>query len=342
MPIDLNTDTPTSSVFFSETIELLTSVQLLAVPAHHEFASAWSQKMLQALTNESLDFLRQIGGLQGHGLELIEVVLDSLIFHDLHGLINSIENYSDYQFISILTENLIDETFYQQIVNEKVDLKDVEERIPYLTNEHLLAFYQVLLHTTPFKMSFVQLLTEITNSPLFMKHLQEEASKFENSVINIKNELYHKKPLDVAQELMGKKFGRIYPYQEYLFCPSYFISPHRLRLHHEKMNIVIYDVRKDHIYLNQIGEEISNKLKVIADRTRLEILKRLIIMPTYGKALAKSLDLTTATISHHLEQLKQAGLVYEEKVKNVKYFYAKYDDLNQLFELTKGYLNNKF
>jgi len=54
-------------------------------------------------------------------------------------------------------------------------------------------------------------------------------------------------------------------------------------------------------------------LKAIADETRMKILTLLLQHNYCVRALARSLELTEATISQHLKVLRQAGLLVGEK-----------------------------
>jgi biotin operon repressor len=56
-------------------------------------------------------------------------------------------------------------------------------------------------------------------------------------------------------------------------------------------------------------EDLARLLKVIADETRLRILGALAAEPLTGKDLAERLNLTPATISHHMRKLVDAGIV---------------------------------
>ena len=54
-------------------------------------------------------------------------------------------------------------------------------------------------------------------------------------------------------------------------------------------------------------------LKAIADETRMKILTLLLEHNYCVRALARSLELTEATISQHLKVLREAGLLFGEK-----------------------------
>jgi biotin operon repressor len=58
--------------------------------------------------------------------------------------------------------------------------------------------------------------------------------------------------------------------------------------------------------------DLAHLLKVIADESRLRILGSLAAEPLTGKDLAARLDLTPATISHHMRKLVDSGIVDAE------------------------------
>lgn len=53
--------------------------------------------------------------------------------------------------------------------------------------------------------------------------------------------------------------------------------------------------------------------KCLADRSRLQICKSLMIEPMYVELLSKRLDLSASTVSFHLKKLENAGLVISKK-----------------------------
>lgn len=57
------------------------------------------------------------------------------------------------------------------------------------------------------------------------------------------------------------------------------------------------------------GAELVSSLKALADPTRLSILNKISIRPMYIQELAEELNLTSATISHHINILLRAQLV---------------------------------
>ncbi|QNO15868.1 winged helix-turn-helix transcriptional regulator [Alkalicella caledoniensis] len=338
MDIHKNIDVPKTTVLFSINIELIGAVHLLANSSHHEFAKEWVDITYKNISEASREFLKIIPKLPMAGIELYSLFISTRDFDDVEGFLQRIEKTNDLDFISEVYD----------VEREKViSIRENPEELPkfmednYMVEEECREGLEYILYeTTSFRRGLVKVLGEIYNQ-LFTDKIKTLEELFTHSIDSINNQLKSKKPLVVAQELMGKTFHRVFPFKEFIFIPSYFLSPHRFRTFTPEVQILIYDVRRDCLYLNEVGEKITNAMKVLSDRTRLEIVRQLLLGPTYGKVLASRLDLTTATISHHLEQLRAVGLIEEDKVKNTKYFNVKKDELEKLLGQISDYLYNK-
>jgi len=64
----------------------------------------------------------------------------------------------------------------------------------------------------------------------------------------------------------------------------------------------------------------AETLKELSNPIRREILMLLKSEKMSAGDIAKHFDLTGATISYHLSQLKKAGLIFEQKHKNFIYY----------------------
>lgn len=67
-------------------------------------------------------------------------------------------------------------------------------------------------------------------------------------------------------------------------------------------------------------EDICDRLKLLSDTSKYEILKLTKNKKLYGAQLAEQLKLTTATISHHVSALTNVGLLTIEKDSNRVYY----------------------
>lgn len=127
--------------------------------------------------------------------------------------------------------------------------------------------------------------------------------------------------LAFSQELMGKTFRNRGPYAAFVFLPSYLLPMRACRFFdtegEHKQQLLFLTLRQ----LSRNREDKVKALKAIADPTRYQILMLLAQEgPMRGMDIAKKVSVATSTISHHMEQMKECGLITEEPVKNAKYY----------------------
>ncbi|MFV0485193.1 MAG: autorepressor SdpR family transcription factor [Candidatus Saccharimonadales bacterium] len=82
---------------------------------------------------------------------------------------------------------------------------------------------------------------------------------------------------------------------------------------------------------------ITTTLKTIADPVRRDILEMLKSGKKNAGEISKAFNLTGATVSYHLAQLKKANLVSETKVKNYVYYELNVSVLEELLTWVYGF-----
>ncbi|QHQ60534.1 ArsR family transcriptional regulator [Anaerocolumna sedimenticola] len=80
------------------------------------------------------------------------------------------------------------------------------------------------------------------------------------------------------------------------------------------------------------SEKLNNALKLLSDKSKFEILKYIKDKPAYGFEIANALNLSTSTISYHMNSLITANLLKLEKDANKIYYSINKDTLNKLLE----------
>lgn len=186
--------------------------------------------------------------------------------------------------------------------------------------ESFLAFSAFVRQSRRFISEFFTLAKDM-QTPELGAALDKQASKIERLYQTVSRGSKDNDLLLLSQELMGKTFRNRGPYSEFVFLPSYLMPMRACRF---------FDVHGDHkrqilfLTLRQISHDREDKvraLKAIADPTRYQILMLLAEEgPMRGMDIAKKVSVATSTISHHMEQMKECGLVTEEPVKNAKYY----------------------
>jgi len=81
--------------------------------------------------------------------------------------------------------------------------------------------------------------------------------------------------------------------------------------------------------------ELLQALKTLADETRLKLLKLLLTHDLCVGALAKRLGVSEASVSQHLKQLREAGLVKGEKRGYWTHYTVEREKLNELAGLLR-------
>lgn len=85
-------------------------------------------------------------------------------------------------------------------------------------------------------------------------------------------------------------------------------------------------------------EEAIKNLKLLSDKSKFEILSYIKDKRAYGSELAKQLNLTTATISHHMSALLNAGLIILEKEETKIYYRANTEEIEKLLRYCENTL----
>ncbi len=109
-----------------------------------------------------------------------------------------------------------------------------------------------------------------------------------------------------------------------ILAPSYFYYNSSLFSCSSESDIAIYLIGTEIIEqtMDESREEdkVIDLAKALSDRTKIKIIKELNRQPRYGFELAKQLNLSSPTISHHISKLSDLGLITAKRYEN-KIFY---------------------
>ncbi|MDE6620491.1 MAG: metalloregulator ArsR/SmtB family transcription factor [Lachnospiraceae bacterium] len=94
-----------------------------------------------------------------------------------------------------------------------------------------------------------------------------------------------------------------------------------------------FGISEDHPHPKEGYENrVIQVLKLLADKSKFEILSYIRDREAYGSELAKHLNLTTATVSHHMNALLLAGLVEVKREDKRVYYTANKKVLEEIFD----------
>ncbi|HHU18478.1 MAG TPA: winged helix-turn-helix transcriptional regulator [Clostridiales bacterium] len=329
MPLEVygSPRSPKVNIFYSPVIELVCAVHLLTDPAHHQYEIKWAEEMLSILDEEELEALQSIKHYPAGGIEFLNYVLETRELFNIENFIDYIANSDEIDFFFYLLNENIDKEKISDAFNDKNHRYKIQEKIKWIVeNDTLMYFFD---NPKEIKDKAVRILYAVYRNG-FNNKLEQAMDKLEEGITYV-NSFIGKDSIEVVLEKITGKPKRVFNgYEEYYIIPSYFVSPRLIRIYSDNKLYMVIDCRFTRDKREALLDEISSLLKVIDDKSRMEILRILVNNKSYGKALSDIIGISTPTVSHHLEILKRAGLVKEEKIRNIKYFSADKDRLKKI------------
>lgn len=220
-------------------------------------------------------------------------------------------------------------------LNDDASLDELYSKVNECCHSYL-GFSSFVRENKRFIKEFFELAKEMNTSSL-KKAIKECSDDIDSFKQNMIERLKDKNPLEVSQDIMGKSFHNRGPYEMFYFVPSLMMPGKRFRLFYENgtknnRQILFWNIRNE----KQSKGDIVAVLKAISDETRYQILRLLSNKgPMKGQDIVKELKLAPSTISHHMSELKECGLITEEPVKTSKYYGLSSNKLKEVLQTIK-------
>lgn len=220
-------------------------------------------------------------------------------------------------------------------LNDDTSLDELYSKV----NEHChsyLGLSSFVRENKRFIKEFFELAKEM-NTPALKKAINKCSDDMDSFKQNMTDRLKNKSPLEVSQDIMGKTFHNRGPYEMFYFVPSLMMPEKRFRLFYENgtknnRQILFWNIKNE----KQSKEDLVAVLKAISDETRYQILRLLSDKGAMkGQDMVKELKLAPSTISHHMSELKECGLITEEPVKTSKYYGLSSNRLKEVLQTIK-------
>lgn len=320
------------SVFcYFKDIELIFAAQniLLNEPNHKLCSDIYGPKAIASL-KKKYHFLdevfRSFGPYHGSG------ILEHLLFFPLEGF--TLARFQEY-LLSIEPAQFLK----QHLAQADTDLADIQRAIAddaaletlYFNKPDLFSSFlgcQTFFRQTRRYINEYFALAEDLRTEAFLAAIKAAEPAVMHAMENTRTGLESMPPLEWSQQIMGKTFYNRGPYESFVFSPSLLLPYRALRFFGDNQ-ILFFSIRPKSIQ----DEDILMQLKVIADSTRFKIISLLGEKgPLRGMDIAEAFSVAPSTISHHMEQLKKAGLLNEEQVKNSKYYSINKNSVNELLK----------
>ncbi|MGM7684210.1 metalloregulator ArsR/SmtB family transcription factor [Cytobacillus sp. Hm23] len=305
--------------FSSPVVECVGLLSSFIQPAHHTTFEEDHNQLKRELGEDSLQFVTEWKKNTTWDLmQLLNFLLPCPVYNDVHYFVQQLTHLSTEDFLyHFFGESLSESQIYDGLYNPE-NTKHFTECIPEMFEDNESFSKQFFMNIEFYRDEICKLIVDVYNTTIFTTKLTEHEVLFTSSINSVKSK--NMKPLPLAQYIMGKPFKRLSNYESFLFIPSFYMTPHKIRIFNVHTCLIIYgcsDTTRDIINESKLLEK---QLKSLSDSNRLLILRLLRDRKEYGAKLAQYIGVTTATISHHLEILKKAGFIIEEKIGNIKYF----------------------
>lgn len=336
MPMEIygENNEPIINTFNSPVIELICAVHLLTDISHHQFEVKWAEEMLAKLDKQDKEAIDIIRRFPAKGIELLNFVLDSGELKDVNAFLENLKESDVVDFFFYILNEQIERSKIRRAFTDVKERYKIQEKIKWLIeDEQLMEFFQDYENI---KSKTIHLLGSIAKNGFWQK-LQSIQEKVDAGAEYIENFIGKDTIDSILEKLSGRPRKFFAGFREYNIISSYFVSPRFIRVFSGDRLYVVFDCRVTGDKTQAMLDELSAALKIIDDKSRLEILKILVNNKSYGKAIADIVGISTPTVSHHLDILKQAGLVKEEKIRNIKYFYADKEKLKSVMEDLEKY-----
>lgn len=275
-----------------------------------------------------------INSLPTRGCEMLEFLLINRDFNNISEFKSFVENMEDEEFFYNLYGQYIEKNSLRLALKDGEGLNKLYSESSYISTNYL-ALKSLFFNKTLFLQEFFSCIENLCTEE-FLKVYQDIVPRVDIELYNIEKSLSTMEPLDLSQSIMGKTFKNRGPYENFTFIPSCFINMKAIR-YFGKDQILIYSLNHRDFTKN----DITKILKIISDDTRFEIIELLSKGGSMmGKDLARELNLSTPTISHHMEKLKESGFINEERIKNSKYYSVNDNSIDKFINSLSSRLKN--
>lgn len=327
---------------FSSILELIYASNLIhsTDPSLAGFDEDWKRRQLKELDAEAKRYLDFASGrLVWATLSLCDYLPISGHYEDWTRFADFVNSHPIDDFLCVLFNNDIPLDEIPRLRRAPDRVAEWQDRLSCYSRMTPEAALTIFADPEVFRSRLLAFVAA-NRTAVFEDKLEELRPRFDAGVVAVRERLKGRDPISVVEELSKKPFKYPRDFRTYTFTPSYFVGRKNLYSLGERNFLLVFPLNQIEEKLTEKAKELSERMKVLGDRTRLDILRLLSEGPSYGKAIADRLELTTATVSRQLDQLKAAGLVSEDRAdtNNVKLVHLNTAAVNELFGQIQGFL----
>ncbi len=200
--------------------------------------------------------------------------------------------------------------------------------------EKALTFIQIKNYPDEYKSKVIEVYEKFYN--LYYEPFEEKVYEFIEKKRYQHNIMFQKDPIDFLNTIgLGDYTEIIEEEKELRMFESFFIDLGLFHFYIDNTFIMLFGHSIEHKFDDKLNQEqCKNLFKALSDETRLEIIRVTSKRPWYNKELADYFDLSTATLSYHLNLLLNLGILnFEPSINNRYYYTTNKKNLKELFDI---------
>ena len=267
-------------------------------------------------------------------LSLASMILPVAEFTNIKLFVEKLKELPHDEFMYEVWSGWVDFPLVQELLKDPSLIFTFEDNLFMHTDDARQQIYNLLQNVQVFKEELADYINQIGSHKSFQQFFETNKPELLRALSEV--EALELEPLQRAQFVMGKTFRRVSPYKMYYYIPTAVFDTLRIRIFNDNVCIIMFAAGAPIVDKRERVTQLAKQLKVIADPTRLQLLSMISLQKEYGVRLAEFLGITTATVSHHIEMLKKAGLIKEEKIGAIKYFSTDKEPLEKLMNELKA------
>ncbi|HTH14358.1 MAG TPA: winged helix-turn-helix domain-containing protein, partial [Spirochaetia bacterium] len=323
MARDADVPAPRRALAFpSLTAELLFAANLVASdPADRPDADqSWVDRQRGQLPGEVRNSLGRFRGLWWPTMGLIDLFCWNGQFDDPEAFLADVEQFPVDRFLAILFNQDFTVEQIREFLAKPSQVRQRTVELCEFSSGTEEALEGIFADPEGHRRCLVALIRS-SDTPLFRQSRADWLPQAQEAAKIVGRRLEAEDPFEVMESLRQKPIPGPRQFGRFSFIPSLFIGHRHIRSWAGDHYIFFF--QEGTVGLQgptEASAALADFLKILGDKTRMDILRLLSHGPSYGKQLSTNLGLTTATVSRHLDQLKAAGVVTEDRAdsNNVK------------------------
>lgn len=200
--------------------------------------------------------------------------------------------------------------------------------------EKALIFMQIKNHPEEYKKKVIEVYE--TFYRLYYQPFEEKVYEFMKEKRDKHNELFQKDPIEFLNTIGLADYTEFITNEKKLrMIESFYIDLGLFHYYVDDTFIILFGHSIEHKFNHKLNhEQCKNLFKALSDETRLEIIRMTSKRPWYNRELANYFNLSTATLSYHLNLLLNLGILnFEPSIKNRYYYTTNKKNLKELFDI---------